>query len=161
MRRCFATSLTLSRLRTSPGSRGRSASPSARPKAVRLLLDKIWERVGAGACEESVRRCRSLAAHDGRRWTPSNRRGRRPRARRFRHGHLGRVELLDHFFDGHVCKVLRVDQEHLFSVELAEADASLVVRVEPLSILEERKKRREERVYGGADRTLTIISLYQ
>ena len=50
--------------------------------------------------------------------------------------------LLHHFFDGHVREVLRVEHEAVVLVELGEAEARLIVRVELLRILEERQERR-------------------
>ena len=50
--------------------------------------------------------------------------------------------LLHHFFDGHVREVLRVEHEAVVLIQLREAEARLIVRVELLRILEERQERR-------------------
>ena len=51
--------------------------------------------------------------------------------------------LFHHFFDGHVREVLRVEHEAVVLVELGEAEARLVVRVEFLRVFQKRKKRRD------------------
>ena len=62
---------------------------------------------------------------------------------RLHDAHLRRVELLHDFFDGHVREVLRVEHEAVVLVELGEAEARLVVRVEFLRVFQKRKKRRD------------------
>ena len=72
-------------------------------------------------------------------------------ARRFHDAHLGRVELLHNFFNRHIGEVLRVEHEAVVLVELGEAEARLVVRVELLRILEEGEEGRDQRVDAGQD----------
>ena len=72
-------------------------------------------------------------------------------ARRFHDAYLRRVELLHNFFDGHVREVLRVEHEAVVLVELGEAEARLVVRIQLLRIFEEREQRRDQGVDAGQD----------